>query len=58
MAVQTIARNLLIDVFGGVDDRHRATALDKGLVILELLLTQLQGLTRAEILIKNGSRCR
>jgi DNA-binding IclR family transcriptional regulator len=31
------------------DDRYRAPALDKGLDILELLATQPQGLTRAEI---------
>ena len=31
------------------EDRYRAPALDKGLDILELLATQPQGLTRAEI---------
>jgi DNA-binding IclR family transcriptional regulator len=37
------------DVLTTADDRYRAPALDKGLDILELLATQPQGLTRAEI---------
>lgn len=37
------------DVLTTADERYRAPALDKGLDILELLATQPQGLTRAEI---------
>src|SRR5665647_719627 len=36
-------------VLAAADKRYRAPALDKGLDILELLATQPQGLTRAEI---------
>ncbi|MDR7376850.1 DNA-binding IclR family transcriptional regulator [Rhodoferax ferrireducens] len=36
------------------DDRYRAPALDKGLDILELLASQPQGLTRAEIVKATG----
>lgn len=38
-----------LDVLTTADERYRAPALDKGLDILELLATQPQGLTRAEI---------
>ncbi|MDO8320593.1 IclR family transcriptional regulator [Rhodoferax sp.] len=39
----------VLDVVTTTDERYRAPALDKGLDILELLATQPQGLTRAEI---------
>jgi DNA-binding IclR family transcriptional regulator len=39
----------VLDVLATADERYRAPALDKGLDILELLATQPQGLTRAEI---------
>jgi DNA-binding IclR family transcriptional regulator len=38
-----------LDILTAADERYRAPALDKGLDILELLATQPQGLTRAEI---------
>ena len=38
-----------LELLTTADERYRAPALDKGLDILELLATQPQGLTRAEI---------
>jgi DNA-binding IclR family transcriptional regulator len=43
-----MTKSITVDIFGA-DDRYRAPALDKGLDILELLATQPEGLTRAEI---------
>ncbi len=47
--LHTDAAVVTLPIDGSADDRYRAPALDKGLDILELLATQPDGLTRAEI---------